>query len=531
MNLSIKQPTAGAEILIRYGKLSSNARDRVLDQFYLMAPNGSSMSTYLLRQISSIVFGIMGFCLLLSTFDPILTHVFKLKAGSTFAAMPFLLLFFELIFFGAIIYNKRHRYWKRYKEPLMVPTEVGLSAERICLHFRTIHGGRIRSSLRWSEITSARLSEEEETGGGRVLVLCGRSGSGRADPVRSIKLKLDYIQTIEERQLLKEFLLHYLNHLEVRQIARDLVRMGSAGDLPFTRLWCLALKDSRPRVETELLEEGRLLQDGRFEIRRCIGGGGQGTVYEAMMKEIDSASPVALKEYILPDVEHTLEHKAACEQFEKEIRLLGRIKHEGVIRLLDAFVEDHRAYLVIDHIDGLSLRRLVERSGPLSREEAVEIGIEMCSVLEHLHSMTPRIMHLDFSPENILRLADDAGTFDSECRIRVIDFNISAEENAVRTRTVMGKQRYMAPEQYRGRPTPASDLYAAGATLYFLLTGQEPEPISTSRLNSLTEQRFDKALDALVRRATSMEEEDRFASAKEMKEALEDVLAASRSAR
>jgi serine/threonine-protein kinase len=199
------------------------------------------------------------------------------------------------------------------------------------------------------------------------------------------------------------------------------------------------------------------------------------------------------------------------EQFEKEVRLLSKISHEGVIKMYDAFVEDHRAYLVLEHVDGVSLRDYVQRSGPIESSRAVALAQKMCDILAHLHSMQPSIMHLDFSPENIWISAND--------RITAIDFNISVEENSLRTRTVMGKQRYMAPEQYRGKPTMRSDIYSMGATLFFLLTGKEPEPISVSRPARENAQ-IDAQLENIVEQATALEEEKRFQSAASLKEAL-----------
>ncbi|MCA9804900.1 MAG: serine/threonine protein kinase, partial [Cyanobacteria bacterium HKST-UBA02] len=298
--------------------------------------------------------------------------------------------------------------------------------------------------------------------------------------------------------------------LDSRAALAGMLRIGRKDDVPFTRLWCQALADSRPRKQQDLLQPGHTLQTDRFEIISLIGGGGQGTVYAATMKDLGQTEMIVLKEYVLPDVVHHEEHKNACEQFEKEIRLLSKVEHENVIKLLDAFVEDHRAYLVLEHFPGVSLRQHVDEKGPFSETQVRELAVKMCDILDHLHNLEPLIMHLDFSPENILYGEDGS--------IKLIDFNISVEEHSLRTRTVMGKQRYMAPEQYRGKPSPASDIYSLGATLYFLLTAREPEPISVARPAKVRD--IDADLDDIVAGATALEENERFASARQMKERL-----------
>ncbi len=495
-------PISEREILIRYGRFAPNARDRILDQFYLLIPSCSSLRQYTITQ--AVIFGSAFFSLGLALFAVYLitNQTFHWSQISfAFVVSGFILLFEAVLLY--YVSRRRAAYAKRYHEKLMQPTDIGLSPERINVHHRIIHGGCIVQSIRWDEVSSVRIEEGPEVA---VLKLSDHSN-------RAIELQIDHIQTIEERQLLRDFLLHYVKQIDIRSTMNSLLRIGKRDDVPFTKLWCQALQDSRPRVHTRTLPRETILQDGKFIVHGSIGGGGQGNVYSATMNDLEGDHRVVLKEYVLPDVEHGAEHKAACEQFEKEIRLLSLADHPGVIKLIDAFVEDHRAYLVLENVDGYSLKNNVEKKGPFLDADLVALAMQMCDILGHLHSMSPSIMHLDFSPENILLSGD---------RVILIDFNISVEENAMRTRTVMGKQRYMAPEQYRGTPSCASDIYALGATLFFLLTAREPEPITVSRPIRFNSE-IDPRLDSIIAKCTALEKEERYSSIGSVKEELSSL--------
>jgi serine/threonine-protein kinase len=273
--------------------------------------------------------------------------------------------------------------------------------------------------------------------------------------------------------------------------------------------------DGRTRIRTNILPKGTTLQCGRFSILENIGGGGQGAVYLAEMLEGgEEPQTVILKEYVLPDREHVGDYKKAVEQFENEIRLMSKMGGVRIAKLLDAFVEDRRSYLVLEPIDGLTLKQHVEKYGPIKNKEALSLARQMLSILQQLHGMSPPVMHLDFSPENLM--------LDADGEIVLIDFNISSEQDSLRTKTVMGKQHYMAPEQYRGNPSIVSDIYSFGATMFYLLTGKEPEPISVSNPKEFNDD-VHSACDQLVARATALEECDRFANVAECLAALEQI--------
>jgi tRNA A-37 threonylcarbamoyl transferase component Bud32 len=491
------------EVLIRYGRLSAHARDRVLDQFYLVYHDGASFGLYLVNKTITVMCGFLAIGIPLFALLTWIAHLTKLSSGDMWFLIYGAVAIYQLVFFG-VVFAQRTK--TKYRQTPFQTTEIGLTRNGMYLHTRHIHGGLVKTVMLWEDVSSVRLIEHHDDKGDSFEI--------RTTKNQIVTLFFDCIQTIEERQILRQFLLRYIPQVDTAQVTSGLLRVGKSDDIPFTKLWSQALYDARPRVHTECLEPGDLLQTGRYLVEARIGSGGQGAVYRATMREVDGPSEVVLKEYVLPDLAHEAEHKAAVEQFEREVRLLAKLSHPGITKMLNAFVEDHRAYLVLENCQGVSLRDYVVSHGAMDSRRVTVLAHQLCDILQFLHSMSPAIMHLDFSPENILVSPSD--------HLTVIDFNISAEENSIRTRTVMGKQKYMSPEQYRGKPTPRSDIYSLGATLFFLLTETEPQPISVSRVSKLIPS-VDAELDAVIAKATALEESDRVQSAQLMKQALSTI--------
>lgn len=279
----------------------------------------------------------------------------------------------------------------------------------------------------------------------------------------------------------------------------------------FTTLWLSSL--TKERVRTEPLQPGDLVGDSRYSVKRQIGAGGQGIAYEAVCLEggVEGAEAVVLKEFIIPSHAGQAAQAKALDSVHRECELLQSIDHPFVVKLKDSFVEDHRFYLVLEHAQGASLRKLVNEHGPLSSREVTELAIHLLSILSYLHAKDPAIIHRDFTPENII--------INSDGTPKLIDFNVARQADSTATRTVVGKHSYLPPEQFRGKACPQSDIYALGATLYFALTGEDPEPISASRpgqrCNSVSAR-----LDEIVWRATQLSTDDRYESAQKMKEDL-----------
>lgn len=299
-----------------------------------------------------------------------------------------------------------------------------------------------------------------------------------------------------------------------------------------TRLWLDSFAHTHGRTcSSSELSAGTKLQEGRYQILGAIGQGGQGTAYLAgvcaaaqtgdgkpMPPQKTMPPEVVLKEYILP-MHHFRTQSILTENAEKlnkEATILEKIDHEQIVRLYGHFVEDYRGYLVMEHVEGTSLKDLVGREGKQPEAFVIEIASQVCDILTYLHELSPSIVHRDLTPDNLI-LQDNG-------KVKLVDFNVAHQMNSSATATVVGKHAYIPPEQFKGKPLPQSDVYALGCTMHYLLTGREPEPITPSSPQMLCATVSDD-LNRVVKRATALNTAERFASAAQLQQALRQVTA------
>ncbi|MBS1956320.1 MAG: serine/threonine protein kinase [Cyanobacteria bacterium SZAS-4] len=270
----------------------------------------------------------------------------------------------------------------------------------------------------------------------------------------------------------------------------------------FTELWLNELAAPSKREKLTPLTPGMVLQSGEYTITRKLGTGGQGIVYLATRtnKVRGTVETVALKEFVMPVFPDARVRKSVAEKFQAEAQMLSRIDHPQIVKLHDVFVEDHRAYLVMERITGKTLKRLVDDGGRLNERDVIACAQQMCAILQYLHTQDPPVIHRDFTPDNLM-LSD-------ENKICLIDFSVAQQIEINITGSVVGKHLYMAPEQFRGKATVSSDIYSFGATLAFLLTGEEPEAIAVSRPSEQIPT-ISPQLDALVSGCTAIDETKR----------------------
>lgn len=290
-----------------------------------------------------------------------------------------------------------------------------------------------------------------------------------------------------------------------------------SGESNYTRLWFDSFTQTQGRHCSGELQIGTQLQDGKYSIVANIGQGGQGTAYLAdtthTLQTDGLPAAVVLKEYILP-MHHFKTQSILTENAEKlhkEATILERIDHEQIVRLFGHFVEDFRGYLVMEHIEGVSLKDLVASEGKQPEPFVMDIASQICDILTYLHGLSPPILHRDLTPDNLILQTDG--------KVKLVDFNVAHQMESSATATVVGKHTYIPPEQFKGKPTPQSDVYALGCTMHFLLTGEEPEPLTVSSPR-LLRQEISSFADNIVRTATAIDTSARFASAKELQKAL-----------
>ncbi len=270
----------------------------------------------------------------------------------------------------------------------------------------------------------------------------------------------------------------------------------------YTELWLQALTTPPKRERLAPLSPGLVLNSGEYLITDQLGTGGQGIAYLAARSS--DSEIIVVKEFVLPVFVEKIARRKSLEKFEHEAQLLRKLEHPQVVKLLDYFIEDHRAYLVLEHITGRSLRRIIDESGPMKDMDVCLLAEQMCNILQYLHGLEPPLVHRDFTPDNLILNEDGV--------LKLIDFNVAYRKHAHTTATVVGKHAYLPPEQFRGRPVPQSDIYAMGACLHFLLTGEDPEPVSVAHPILLCRS-IDPKIEQIVERATALDTAERFASA------------------
>lgn len=283
--------------------------------------------------------------------------------------------------------------------------------------------------------------------------------------------------------------------------------------LSYTQMWEEELSRRFSATAFVPLEPDKRLREGGVRIIRQLAFGGLSAIYLAQHAERDL---VIIKEAVVPSNADEESRAKASEMFEREAQLLVRLNHPYIAKVYDHFVEDGRNYLMLQYIRGQDLRQLIKQNGPQPEEVVLEWAAQIASLLDYLHSQNPPIIHRDLTPDNLVRRDDGA--------ITLIDFGAANEFVGTATGTLVGKQAYIAPEQLRGKATTHSDIYALGGTLYFLLTGKDPEALNESRPKEAVPELSDD-IDELVFQCTRMEASDRPQSAAKVSEKVDLMIA------
>ena len=357
--------------------------------------------------------------------------------------------------------------------------------------------------LKWNEISQIYMAKAKNSTSPLDDDLCFRNHKGKIK-----RISMGSIESIEDREMLQKAIQKWAPHVSCD--ASVFTALQPPANHSYTELWLQALSAPPKRERLKPLQDATQLRNGKYTVLEEIGAGGLGHAYLALDQD---GGTVVLKECILPVYVDVSVRRTSLEQFENEARLLRQIDHPQIVKLIDFFVEDHRTYLVLEHIDGRSLRQLVKDKGAMSESEVRGLSAQMCEILNCLHNMNPPVIHRDFTPDNLILKKD--GT------LKLIDFNVAKQVvESTTSGTVVGKHAYLPPEQFRGMPERASDIYAMGATIHYLLCGQDPEPISTSHPKRIKPE-ISEAINKLVERATALDLAKRYSNINNLKMDLE----------
>lgn len=258
----------------------------------------------------------------------------------------------------------------------------------------------------------------------------------------------------------------------------------------------------------------------RYKIIGILGGGGQGAVYQARdLNFPDAKRLVAIKEMHVQGNDNE-QRASTVKTFQREANILATLSHPAIPKIYDSFEQNDRVYLVMEYINGSDLEALLSKTKTLPMKKILEWSVDLCDVLHYLHSHQPEtIIFRDMKPANIM--------IDSLGKVRLIDFGIAKVFVDGKRGTMIGTEGYSAPEQYKGKANPLSDIYSLGATLHHVITREDPRihpPFSFSErpIEQFNEE-VPNGLAMVIEKALEFDSSNRYQSCAEMKEALEQV--------
>ena len=261
--------------------------------------------------------------------------------------------------------------------------------------------------------------------------------------------------------------------------------------------------------------------DGRYEIQELIGVGGMAMVYKAYDTVDDKT--VAIK--ILKD--EFLGNSDFIRRFKNESKAIAVLSHPNIVKVYDVSFGDRLQYIVMEYIDGITLKEYISHQHVIPWKEAVHFTVQILQALQHAHEKG--IVHRDMKPQNIMLLQDGS--------IKVTDFGIARfSNNETRTMTdkAIGSVHYIAPEQARGDNTDGkADIYSVGVMLYEMLTGKLPFDADSAVSVAIMQMQNDpkplreindkipEGIEEITLRAMRKDPNQRYATAGEMLEAIE----------
>ncbi len=272
-----------------------------------------------------------------------------------------------------------------------------------------------------------------------------------------------------------------------------------------------------------MLSNGQII-GGRYEIVKSIGEGGMANVYLANDKILDRKVAIKVLRGDLANDEKFI------RRFQREAQSVANLSHPNIVEVYDVEEEEGQHYIVMEYIEGKTLKQLLQKRGSLTLSEVIDIMLQLTDGLAHAHDAY--IIHRDIKPQNIM-IQDDG-------LVKITDFGIAMALNATQltqTNSVMGSVHYLPPEQANGKSsTIKSDIYSLGILMYELITGSVPfkgdnaveialkhlkEKIPSIRRQNPT---IPQSVENIVLRATAKNPKNRYDSVKDMNKDLKECL-------
>ena len=282
------------------------------------------------------------------------------------------------------------------------------------------------------------------------------------------------------------------------------------------------------------LQPGTPLAGGKYIIENKIGEGGFGITYKAVQTGL--YRPVCIKEYFLAGrcVRNTQaktvqlqgisqeKYEKFRQAFVKEAQTVATLRHPNIVEVIDIFDENNTSYMVMSFIEGRTLQSIVDTKGPLSYPDAVNYMAQISNAVDYIHKQN--ILHRDIKPENIMVTPD--------YKAILIDFGSAREfeQDKTQMHTSMLTHGYAPPEQYTANSRKGSytDIYALGATLYFILTGQVPLEAAARLTEQLVEPKvlnpsIPPEANQTIMKAMNLKTEDRYQQVQDFMDDLKNV--------
>lgn len=465
-------------------------------EFELVVNYRPKLARYGLAVMATTMIGwsvIIPFCLGLFVSQLFITtfHVDALMAIAVIAVLASIPMF--AIFLAAVCEDDRVLISKEgIAFPLFMMFRLGLRRDRL-----------------WSELSGAEIAtlagkvNKNGLPDGQLNLFFSEAGKGSSVP---LSLKLLDKSNLEQFLLALEVWGKNCKRSPALIEFQNGIQNSSRGveQFSYTQMWEEELSRRFSATSFVPLEPGKTLQGGRLNIVRQLAFGGLSAIYLAQLNDKEL---IVVKEAVVPPNADEKSRAKAVELFQREAQLLIKLDNSNIAKVFDHFQEEGRNYLTLEYIKGQDLRQLVKQHGPQPPYVVVPWFRRLAEILDYLHTRNPPIIHRDLTPDNIVRREDND--------LVLIDFGAANEFVGTATGTLVGKQAYISPEQLRGKANTSSDIYALGGTVYFLLTGKDPEALSCSHPKELSDEVPDE-LDNLIAFCTEMEAPDRPTSAGEL---------------